>query len=91
MEVYKEFIPEDAMQRYEAMEAQTLAYNEEANLQVLQQSPLILQLPDDTGSGLYELPKLEGIVNLMKSKVLEMKSSPQLIEEDGRDTEKKAS
>lgn len=91
MEVYKEFIPEDAMQRYEAMEAQTLVYNEEANLQVLQQSPLILQLPDDTGSGLYELPKLEGIVNLMKSKVLEMKSSPQLIEEDERDTEKKAS
>ena len=81
--VYKEFIPEDAMQRYEAAEAQTLAYNEQANLQVIQQSPLIVQLPDDNGSGLYELPKLEAVVNLMKNRVLEMKESPKMIEEDG--------
>ena len=81
--VYKEFIPEDAMQRYEAAEAQTLAYNEQANLQVIQQSPLIVQLPDDNGSGLYELPKLEAVVNLMKNRVLEMKESPKMIEENG--------
>lgn len=83
IEVYGEFIPEDAMERYRATEDQTLAYNEEANLQVLQQSPLIVQLPGDDGSGLYGLPKLEGIINLMKKRVLEIKESPQLIEENG--------
>lgn len=81
IESYGEFIPEDAKQRYEAMSAQTLAYNEAANLQILQQSPLIIQLPGDDGSGTYKLPKLEGVVNLMKHKVLELKN-PNLITDD---------
>lgn len=71
--VYGEFIPEDAKQRYETMSAQTLAYNEVANLQVLQQSPLVVQLPGDDGSGTYKLPRLESIVNIMKQKVIEFK------------------
>ena len=78
---YREFIPEESMNRYEAISAQTLAYNEELNLQVLQQSPLIIQLPGDDGSGTYKLPKLEAVVNLMKQKVIEMKSPPKYIEE----------
>lgn len=77
---YREFIPEESMNKYEAMSAQTLAYNEELNLQVLQQSPLIIQLPGDDGSGTYNLPKLEAVVNLMKQKVIEMKSPPKYIE-----------
>ena len=63
------------------MSAQTLAYNEAANLQVLQQSPLIIQLPGDDGSGTYKLPKLEAVANLMKQKVIEFKN-PKNIEMD---------
>lgn len=78
IEIYGQFIPVDAKDRYDMMTAQTLAYNEEANLQVLQQSPLVIQLPGDDGSGTYKLPKLETVAALMKKKVLEMKSAPQI-------------
>ena len=82
--VYGEFIPKDAMERFDLMVEQTLAYNEAANLQVLQQSPMIVQLPGDDGSGTYNLPKLEVIVDLMQDRLLELKESPQqLIEENG--------
>lgn len=79
IQVYKEFIPEDVMEKFETVSAQTLAYNEEANLQVLQQSPLIIQLPGDNGSGTYKLPKLEDVSNLMKQKILEIKNAPKSI------------
>lgn len=74
IEVYEQFIPQETMHKYDTLSAQTLAYNEAANLQVLQQSPLIIQLPGDDGSGTYKLPKLEAVANLMKQKVLEFKS-----------------
>lgn len=74
IDAYGEFIPVDAKERYDQICAQTLAYNEAANLQILNQSPLIIQLPGDDGSGTYKLPKLEGVVNLMKQKVLEFKN-----------------
>lgn len=78
--VYGDFIPEDAMQRYETMCSQTLAYNEVANLEILQQSPLIVRLPGDDGSGTYKLPKLESIVNIMKQKVLEFKEPKSIVD-----------
>lgn len=78
MDTYGEFIPEDAKQRYETMSAQTLAYNEADNLKILKQSPLIIQLPGDDGSGTYKLPKLEGVANLMKQKVIEFKNPNRL-------------
>lgn len=73
IEAYGEFIPIDAKDRYDLLSAQTLAYNEPANLQVLQQSPLVIQLPGDGDSGSYKLPKLEMIASLMKGRMLEMK------------------
>lgn len=78
IDVYGTFIPSEVMEKYNAISAQTLAYNEEANLQVLQQSPLAIQLPGDDGSGLYKVAKLEEIVSLMKGKIKEIENKPKL-------------
>lgn len=53
IDVYREWAPPEVLDKIDQMRTHTLAYNEERNLAILQQSPTILQLPGDTGEGLY--------------------------------------
>lgn len=78
IDIYGEFIPDEVRERYDTIVAQTATYNEPENLKILQQSPLIIQLPGDNGFGTYELPKLESVVSLMKKKIIEMKPRQQI-------------
>lgn len=78
IDIYGEFIPDEVRERYDTIVAQTATYNEPENLKILQQSPLIIQLPGDNGFGTYELPKLESVVSLMKKKIVEMKPRQQI-------------
>ena len=80
IEIYGDYIPPEAREKYDAINAQTLVYDEISNLQVLQQSPLIVQLPGDDGSGTYNLPKLEAISSLMKKRAIELKENKPSIE-----------
>lgn len=53
IDIYREWAPPEVLDKIDQMRTHTLAYNEERNLAILQQSPTILQLPGDTGEGLY--------------------------------------
>ena len=75
IELYGEWIPEDAIEKLKEMRSKTLVYNDALNSSILQQSPIILQLPGDTGEGLYNLPTMEQIESLMANRILEIKEN----------------
>ena len=75
IELYGEWIPEDAIEKLKEMRSKTLVYNDAHNSSILQQSPIILQLPGDTGEGLYNLPTMEQIESLMANRILEIKEN----------------
>ena len=76
LEIYKEFVPEETMNKIDMLRTQTLAYNNEDNVSILQQSPVILQLPGDTGSGLYNTPTIsQNIEDSMMNRISEIKQN----------------
>ena len=76
LEIYKEFVPEETMNKIDMLRTQTLAYNNEDNVSILQQSPIILQLPGDTGSGLYNTPMIsQNIEDSMMNRISEIKQN----------------
>ena len=76
LEIYKEFVPEETMTKINMLRTQTLAYNNEDNVSILQQSPIILQLPGDTGEGLYNTPQIsQNIEDSMMNRISEIKQN----------------
>ena len=74
IEIYKEFIPEEAMERFEATMQQTIAYNNAANSSILKIDPVVIKLSgDNEGEGTYALPQMEQIVLLTKDRDQEIK------------------
>ena len=65
---YKDFIPEDAMDRYDRAKMHTLVYNNEKNMEKLQQSPLLIN-----GDYTYGLPILESVENMMGNRIEEIR------------------
>lgn len=75
IETYREFIPEEAMEKFNTMNTRTLAYNEEENMRILQMNPIVIQLPGDDGSGTYNFPKMESILAIMNNRIQEIKDN----------------
>ena len=75
IETYREFIPEDAMDRFNAAVEHTKCYNEAQEMKILQINPIVIQLPGDDGTGLYNLPKLENIITAMNNRIREIKDN----------------
>lgn len=75
MEIYGEWIEPETKDKIEQMRTHTLAYNEERNLAILQQSPTILQLPNDTGEGLYDMPTSNMIEDSMLYRIDDIKKN----------------
>lgn len=82
-ETYMNFIPQESKDKLAAMRKQTELYNEAANLKILEQKPLYIELPDD---GSYKLPtqeNLENLVDMMFNRIKEIKqTSNQKVIED---------
>lgn len=75
IDYYGEWIPPETMDKIQRMREATLVYNEKANTSILEQSPIVLQLPEDTGNGLYDLPTMKEIEALMADRILEIKEN----------------
>lgn len=75
MEMYGEWIPPETMDKIDQMRTKTLAYNDALNTSILQQNPIVLQLPGDTGQGLYNLPTMKDIEALMANRICEIKDN----------------
>ena len=75
IETYREFIPEDAMDRFNAAVEHTKYYNEAQEMKILQINPIVIQLPGDDGTGLYNLPKMENIITAMNNRIQEIKDN----------------
>lgn len=75
MEIYKEFLPEETKNKIDQMRTKTLAYDPDYNTSILQQSPIVLQLPGDTGEGLYNLPQVNMIEDSMMNRISEIKQN----------------
>lgn len=73
-EIYKDFIPEDAMERYEAAKNQSKEYNDAVARNKLQLSPIVVNLPDGGGE-VYNLPKTDDIIALMQNRIQEIKDN----------------
>lgn len=76
IDMYKDYVPEDAMDRFHTYEEMTKTYNEITNTHILEISPVYLKLPGDDPNalGAYGLPKLADIVDKVKNRVLELKA-----------------
>lgn len=90
IDIYKEFIPEEAMEKFEAMTQQTLTYNNAVNSNILQIDPIVIKLSgDEDGNGTYALPHMEQIVSLMKNRVQEIKDNgyqlPSYVEDNSKE------
>lgn len=70
IEMYKQDIPEDAMERYNIQKELTKTYNETKNTQILQVAPTYLQMPNG-----YGLPQLEQIKSLAQDRLQQLTSS----------------
>lgn len=68
IEMYKQDIPEDAMERYEIQKELTKTYDENKNLEVLKVAPTYLQM-----SG-YGLPQLEQVKTLAQDRLQQLTS-----------------
>lgn len=75
MEIYKEFIPDETKDKIDSMRTKSLAYDSDSNLSILEQSPVILQLPGDTGEGLYNLPQINSIEDSMMNRISEIRQN----------------
>lgn len=73
--MYGEWIPPETMEKIDELKTRTLAYNEVSNLSIIEQSPLILQLPEDTSDGTYNLPTLEVIEAAMNRRIQTIKDN----------------
>ena len=73
--IYRDFIPEDAMERYNIAKEQSLVYNEAIALEKLQLSPVVLNIPCDDGQVTYNLPKTKDIIALMQNRIQEIKDN----------------
>lgn len=74
---YKQFIPDEAIEKIEYMKEQTRIYNESANLEILKQQPLYIEIPHDDYIGTYKIPSMERIIDLMQNRVNELKNNNQ--------------
>lgn len=73
--MYGEWIPPETMEKIDELKTRTLAYNEVSNLSIIEQSPLVLQLPEDTSDGTYNLPTLEVIEAAMNRRIQTIKDN----------------
>lgn len=74
-ELYGQWIPPETTEKIDAMRTKTLAYNDALNTSILQQNPIVLQLPGDTGQGLYNLPTMKDIEAIMADRIMEIKEN----------------
>lgn len=74
-EMYGEWIPPETVDKIDMMRTKTLAYNDALEMSILQQNPIVLQLPGDTGQGLYNLPTMKDIEAVMANRIMEIKQN----------------
>lgn len=68
---YKEWIPEEIMDKFHYYEQQTQIYNEAANLEILREKPLLVEIPESEVT--LKLPNMERILELMENRIIELK------------------
>lgn len=74
-ETYANFIPEESKTKLAAMRKQTELYNEAANLKILEQKPLFIQLPDDGSYNLATIDNMELLIDKMFERIKKIKES----------------
>lgn len=74
IDMYKDYVPEEALDKLHTYEEMTKTYDEIKNTHILEMSPIYLKLPGDDPNalGAYGLPKLADIVDKVKNRVLEL-------------------
>ena len=75
IEMYNQWIPDEVTEKLQVIREKSKVYDNALNASILQQNPIILQLPGDTGQGLYNLPTMEQIESLMADRILEIKEN----------------
>lgn len=74
-ETYKEFVPEECLDKLKYLDEQTRIYNEEANLDILKQNIISVHIPHEDGLGTYKLPDMDKLSNLMSTRITQLKES----------------
>jgi len=73
IEMYGEWIPMEVMDKIEKMKQRTLTFDEKYELSILEMNPLAIQLPGDSGGGLYNLPTMQDIETVLCRRISELK------------------
>lgn len=76
IEMYEQFIPEEAMERYHTYQDLTENYNEAINLQILKTTPIYLRLPGDYNIEENGLVPMKQLLDLVKEKLDSSKKIP---------------
>lgn len=74
IEMYKQDIPPDAMERYETYKELTKSYNKAINTKILEVTPTYLKLPgtDPNSLGAYNLPMLEQVLSVTENQMRQL-------------------
>lgn len=71
MNQYRQFIPEEVMEKYNMYESLTQTYDSQMNRKILEVAPVYLKI-DGNDIGTYKLPKLQEVLQLMGDKLEEI-------------------
>lgn len=74
IEMYREWIPPETLDKLKALQDKTRLYNAAANIEILQRSNIMVSIPYQTDHGTYKLPKMETILQIMDNRIKEIKS-----------------
>lgn len=80
VEEYKDFIDQEAMDRYNIQLSMTETYNEMANLSILSQNPIAIEMNDSS----LVLPNMNSMLGLMNNRIETIKSNNYQIPMDNK-------
>lgn len=75
VEMYREFIPEDAMEKFNKMQEKALSYNDYDAKHLLEINPTAIQISNDDGNDNLDIPMMQNIVAAMNNRIDEIKNN----------------
>ena len=78
---YRQFIPVESVDKMQFLREQTKIYNQASNIAILQQKPILINIPTEDSFTNLAMPSMEVVLGLMKEKIDEIKESKYRIED----------
>lgn len=72
---YREWIPAEAIDKLQYLRQQTEIYNQASNIAILQQKPIIIDIPNEDTVTNLAMPSMKVLMGLMKDKIDQIKNN----------------